>query len=105
MFNQGIHFSSGADSMSNYEEGFIATMAARGLAVVVTDYEGLGTPGVPTFLNRLSEGQVLIDAAWAAMQLPNTSLTTHGRSRSGDGPKVAVRRRQLLNSRPHTPPT
>lgn len=46
LFNQGIHFSSGLDIMPGYEETFIATMVARGFAVVVTDYEGMGTPAL-----------------------------------------------------------
>ena len=78
MFNQGIHFSSGLDIMFNYEELFVATMVARGFAVVVTDYEGLGTPGVHTYVNRVAEGQALADAARAAMRLPGTSLDPHG---------------------------
>jgi hypothetical protein len=78
MFNQGIHFSSGLDIMFNYEELFVATMVARGFAVVVTDYEGLGTPGVHTYVNRVAEGQSLADAARAAMRLPGTSLDPHG---------------------------
>nr|WP_232490986.1 lipase family protein [Mycobacterium dioxanotrophicus] len=81
MFNQGMHASvgnSGFDLMLNFEETFIATMVARGFAIVVTDGEGLGTPGIPTFLNRLSGGQTLIDAARAAMKLPNTSLDPNG---------------------------
>jgi Secretory lipase len=81
LFNQGIHASvgnSGFDLMLNIEETFIATMVARGFAIVVADGEGLGTPGIPTFGNRLSEGQVLIDAARAAMKLPGTSLNPQG---------------------------
>lgn len=78
LFNQGIHFSQGFDLTFGYEETFIATMVARGFAVVVTDGVGLGTPGVPQFLNRLAAGQALIDAGRAAMQLPNTSLDPHG---------------------------
>jgi hypothetical protein len=78
LFNQGIHFSSGLDITFGYEEMFVATMVARGFAVVVTDYEGLGTPGVHTYLNRASEGHALIDAARAAMRLPGTSLNPHG---------------------------
>jgi hypothetical protein len=53
-------------------------MVARGFAVVVTDYEGLGTPGVHTYLNRAAEGHAVIDAARAAMRLPGTSLDPHG---------------------------
>lgn len=47
LFNQGIHYSGGFDLTFNYEEGFVATMVARGFAVVVTDYEGLGLPTAP----------------------------------------------------------
>ena len=78
LFNQGLHFSSGLDITVGYEELFVATMVARGFAVVVTDYDGLGTGRPQPFLNRLSQGQVLIDAARAAMRLPGTSLDPHG---------------------------
>mgnify|MGYP005810486053 CR=1 FL=1 len=37
MFNQGIHYSGGWDIMFNYEELFVATMVARGFAIVMTD--------------------------------------------------------------------
>ncbi|MDT5149144.1 MAG: hypothetical protein QOI01_877 [Mycobacterium sp.] len=78
LFNQGIHYSGGFDITYGYEQGFVATMVARGFAVVVTDYEGLGTPGVHAYLNRASEGHAVIDAARAAMRLPGTSLYPHG---------------------------
>jgi triacylglycerol lipase len=79
MFNQGIHFSSGWDIMVNFEETFLATMVARGFAVVVTDGIGLGIPGaIPQFANRLAAGQAMLDAARAAMHLPGTSLDPHG---------------------------
>ena len=44
-FNQGIHWSPYLDIAFNYEELFVSTMVARGFAIVMTDYEGLGTPG------------------------------------------------------------
>lgn len=76
MFNQGIHFSGGWDIMFNFEETFLATMVARGFAVVVTDYDGLGRPGgVAAFANRLAAGYAVLDAARAAKKLPDTSLT------------------------------
>lgn len=78
LFSQGIHFSSGLDVMVNFEETFVATMVARGFAVVVTDYEGLGTEGVHTYVNRLAQGHAVIDAARAAQRLPNTSLDPNG---------------------------
>lgn len=69
MFNQGIHYSGGWDIMFNYEELFVATMVARGFAIVMTDYEGLGTPSMHTYVGRVAEGQAVLDAARAAMRL------------------------------------
>jgi hypothetical protein len=80
MFSQGIHFSQGFDLMIGWEEGFVATMVARGFAVVVTDGVGMGVhqAAAPQFLNRVAAGTALLDAARAAMKLPGTSLDPHG---------------------------
>nr|WP_109550317.1 lipase family protein [Mycobacteroides chelonae] len=78
MFNQGIHFSSGWDFMVNYESTFVATMVARGFAVVMTDYQGLGTASMHTYMNRLAQGQAVLDAARAAKGLSGTSLVRNG---------------------------
>lgn len=77
MCNQGIH-SGGWDIMLNYEELFIATMMARGFAVVVTDYQGAGHSVDDTYVNRLAEGHTVLDATGAAMRLPDTSLDPNG---------------------------
>jgi triacylglycerol lipase len=76
LMSQGIHFSQGFDLTINYEEGFMATMVARGYAVVVADGVGMGVhiPGGPEFANRLSAGTALLDAARASLNLPGTSL-------------------------------
>jgi hypothetical protein len=78
LFNQGIHYSGGWDITVNLEELMVSTMVARGFAIVMTDYEGLGTPGMHTYMNRLAEGQAVLDAARAAQHLPGTSLDPHG---------------------------
>lgn len=78
VFNQGIHYSGGLDITFGYEEVFVSALVYRGFAVVVTDYEGLGTPGVHTFMNREAQGQALLDAARAALRLSGTSLDPHG---------------------------
>jgi triacylglycerol lipase len=82
LFNQGIHASldTGFDLMFNLEEGFIATLLARGFAIVVTDGVGMGVHGPmsPQFLNRVAGGTALLDGARAAMNLPGTSLDPHG---------------------------
>jgi len=77
-FNQGIHWSPYADLAFNYEEMFVSTMVARGFAIVMTDYEGLGTPGVHTYVSRVAEGNAMLDAARAAKRLPDTSLQPDG---------------------------
>jgi triacylglycerol lipase len=77
-FNQGIHFAPYLDFTFNYEELFVATMVARGFAIVMTDYQGLGTPGLHTYVNRVAEGNAMLDAGRAAMRLSVTSLDPHG---------------------------
>ena len=77
-FNQGIHFCPYLDIALNYEELFVATMVARGFAIVMTDYQGLGTPGLHTYVNRVAQGNAMLNAGRAAMRLPDTSLDPHG---------------------------
>ena len=77
--NQGIHWSPYADIGVNYEGAFVNTMVNRGFAVLMTDYEGLGTIGVThTYVNRLSQGHAMLDAARVARKLTGTSLTPDG---------------------------
>ncbi|WP_370945591.1 alpha/beta fold hydrolase [Amycolatopsis sp. cg5] len=61
-----------------YEGPFIAGLLTRGYGVVVTDYEGLGTPGVHTYMNRLSQGHAVLDAIRAAQRLPEAGLPDAG---------------------------
>jgi len=77
-FNQGIHFAPFLDITFNYEALFVSTMVARGLAVVMTDYQGLGTPGVHTYVNRVAQADAMLDAGRAALRLPGTSLDPDG---------------------------
>lgn len=59
-----------------YEILAIYRLLARGVAVVVTDYIGLGTPDrLHTYVNRVDGGHAVLDAVRAARALPNTSLT------------------------------
>ena len=78
LFNQGIHFAPFLDITFNYESLFVSTMVARGLAIVMTDYQGLGTPGVHTYVNRVSQADAMLDAGRAALRLPGTSLSPGG---------------------------
>ncbi|MDV6011715.1 alpha/beta fold hydrolase [Haloechinothrix sp. LS1_15] len=61
------------------EVALLASALSRGWAVVVTDYEGLGTPGVHTYATGQSQGRAVLDAARAATHLEQAELT-------GDGP-------------------
>ncbi|MFC3448186.1 lipase family protein [Amycolatopsis speibonae] len=61
-----------------YEGPFIAGLLLRGYGVVVTDYEGLGTPGVHTYVNRVAEGNAVLDSIRAAQRLPEANLPDGG---------------------------
>ncbi|MEU3775376.1 lipase family protein [Streptomyces sp. NPDC032472] len=56
------------------EANLIQQLTLRGWAVVVTDYEGLGTPGVHTYTVGPSAGHAVLDAARAALRLPEAAL-------------------------------
>lgn len=59
-----------------YEDLAVYRLLAQGVAVVVTDYVGLGTTDrLHTYVNRLDEGHALLDAVRAAHALSGTSLT------------------------------
>ncbi|MFI2365274.1 lipase family protein [Promicromonospora sp. NPDC019610] len=63
----------------DYERPFIEPMLLAGWAVVVTDYEGLGTPGGHTYVVGQSEGRTVIDIVRAATNLPATGLQAGGK--------------------------
>ena len=47
----------------------------RGWAVVLTDYEGLGTPGTHTYAVGRAEGHAVLDAARAAARVPGSGVS------------------------------
>ena len=51
-------------------------VVSRGLVFVATDYEGLGTPGVHTYLVGQSEGRAVLDSIRATRQLLELPETT-----------------------------
>ncbi|MBT2451878.1 lipase [Streptomyces sp. ISL-43] len=59
------------------EANLIQQLTLRGWAVVVTDYEGLGTPGVHTYTVGPSAGHAMLDAARAATRLPEAGLSAN----------------------------
>ncbi|MEV0855758.1 lipase family protein [Nocardia fluminea] len=62
------------DVMVEFDVLALYALLARGMAVVITDYHGLGTPAVHDFLNRKSQGYAVLDAARAALTLPGNGL-------------------------------
>jgi len=61
-----------------YEGPFISGLLLRGYAVVLTDYQGLGTPGDHTYTNRLAQGHAVLDSIRAAQRLPEADLPDAG---------------------------
>lgn len=57
-------------------QGFIDKALQRGFAVAMSDYEGLGTPGIHTYVVGRSEGHAVLDVVRAAQRLPETGLST-----------------------------
>jgi len=59
-----------------YEDLVITRLLSSGIAVVLTDYAGLGaTDRLHTYVNRLDGGHAVLDAVRAARALPGTSVT------------------------------
>ena len=60
---------------------------SQGIALVASDYEGLGTPGEPTYLEGISEGHAVLDSVRAAAQLPGVgppgAIVIAGHSQGG----------------------
>ncbi|MDJ0396639.1 lipase family protein [Rhodococcus sp. G-MC3] len=61
---------------ANYELLFANFLLYQGYRILMTDYIGLGTPGMHTYVNRVEEGHAVLDGARAALQfakLPSDS--------------------------------
>lgn len=83
------------ETLVEYEGPGMATLIASGYAVVITDYQGLGTPGSHTYVSREVTGRNVLDAARAAKALPGSGLANApvgitGYSQGGNGAAAAV---------------
>jgi dienelactone hydrolase len=78
MLNQLITYVPPIDVMVEYELLTINALLLQGIAVVITDYQGLGTPGAHTYVNRAAEAHAVLDSVRAAQNLPNTKITSDG---------------------------
>ena len=58
-----------------YEGVGISALLGRGHTVVVTDYEGLGTPGAHTYMVRESQAHAVLDSVRAAAQVDGAEVT------------------------------
>ncbi|MEX3506287.1 MULTISPECIES: alpha/beta fold hydrolase [unclassified Corynebacterium] len=63
-----------AEGVGDYEQLFFESLLKEGYAVVLTDYEGLGTPGLHTYMDRLSQAHAVLDSVRAAQQLDGWDL-------------------------------
>lgn len=63
---------------TEYEDVAIAALLDAGYGVAVTDYQGLGTPGIHTYGNRKAEGQAVLDSIRAAQRLTSAFLPAAG---------------------------
>ena len=84
--NPDLYFSANQEIVS------AAKWHARGARVVVTDYIGLGTPGIHTYVNRVETGRAVLDAARAARDLAGGSspLLLWGYSQGGGATAAAA---------------
>lgn len=60
----------------NYSSLEMNILLLNGVRVVTTDYVGLGTPGIHTYVNRVESGRAVIDAARAALELTDAPADT-----------------------------
>ncbi|MFJ9411424.1 alpha/beta fold hydrolase [Streptomyces sp. NPDC101393] len=63
---------------TEYEALPIKKLLDQGYAVVVTDYQGLGTPGVHTYMAREAQGRAVLDSVRAAQRLDTVDLPDAG---------------------------
>lgn len=59
-----------------YEGLVMQGLLQRGYAIVMTDYEGLGTAGVHTYMDRVSQGRAVLDSARAIARVGIAGITS-----------------------------
>ncbi|WP_063020133.1 lipase family protein [Nocardia niwae] len=79
---------------ANQELPASAVWSGLGARVLVTDYIGLGTPGIHTYANRIESAHAVLDGARAANNLagvgPDTPLVLWGYSQGGGATAAAA---------------
>lgn len=77
----------------NYEVIAADRWLAEGARIFMTDYIGLGTPGVHTYVNRAEEAHAMLDGARAALSLggdPDAPIAFWGYSQGGGAAAAAA---------------
>lgn len=59
----------------NYTALEMNLLLINGVRVAITDYIGMGTPGIHTYVNRVETGQAMLDAARAALRVEKAPAT------------------------------
>lgn len=79
---------------SNRDKAYLGAWLRKGFAIVATDYQGLGTPGVHPYLQFRAEGYSVLDSLRAAIAhyraLSPRQLLTMGQSQGGEGSIAAA---------------
>lgn len=76
----------------NLEGLYDWVFSSAGVRVFVTDYIGMGTPGIHTYMNRAEQAHAMIDGARAAHNLSGSSgkIAFYGHSQGGGASAAAV---------------
>lgn len=102
---QNTTFTPPANLAVEFEPASVSSWASQGYAVFVTDYQGLGTPGTHTYINRVETAHAVLDGARAALRTPAPTsprpapLAWPGTRRVGTPPAPPP------SSPPRTPPS
>ncbi|WP_238841146.1 lipase family protein [Prescottella equi] len=74
LFRDGVHYNAPLDFAVEYEVLQVHALLSRGIDVVVTDYQGLGTAGMHSYVDRRAQGHAMLDAARAVKALPGSRI-------------------------------
>lgn len=79
---------------SDRDRAFLGTWLAKGYAIVASDYQGLGTPGIHPYLQFRAEGYSVLDSLRAALahysNLSRDKLVTVGQSQGSEAAIAAA---------------
>ena len=79
----------GSSANLNYEAPHAQRLVQEGYRVVVTDYIGMGSTGLHTYLNRVEQGHAVIDAGRAVTE-PGEKVFFYGYSQGGAATAAAA---------------